>query len=152
MSDHKATRKQWSVIGTLADRGLSEPSCILELAHRLRELESSSYADSLSRHACFDALVTRIEKLERSNQALHATTLKLANAIVGSPEKRRSLFTDLIADEDDSKPAPNSDQIRSSVKAQALSDLDNLCADLRTLRFGSYTGNIRKALEQLSDD
>lgn len=149
MSDHKAGADQWRAmerVGAIHDYA----SCLVELRDRVKELEDSSYDDSHSKHVCFDALVTRIEKLERSNQALHATTLKLANAIVGSPEKRRSLLTDLIADEDDCKPTPNSDQIGSSLKAQALSDLDNLCADLRTLGFGFYIGNIRKALEQLN--
>jgi hypothetical protein len=71
MTDYKATFEQWNDIEQWAKSGsyASTDHCILELLSRVESLEEDSYEENKSNHACFEALVRRIEKLEANSQA-----------------------------------------------------------------------------------
>jgi hypothetical protein len=71
MTDYKATFEQWNDVEQWARSGsyASTDHCILELLSRVESLEEDSYEENKSNHACFEALVKRIEKLESNSQA-----------------------------------------------------------------------------------
>jgi hypothetical protein len=71
MTDYKATFEQWNDIEQWANSGsyASTDHCILELLSRVESLEEDAHEENKCHHACVEALVRRIEKLEANSQA-----------------------------------------------------------------------------------
>jgi precorrin-6B methylase 2 len=68
MTDYKATFEQWNDVEQWAKSGshASTDHCILELLSRVESLEEDAYEENKCHHACVEALVRRIEKLENN--------------------------------------------------------------------------------------
>ena len=68
MTDYKATFEQWNDVEQWAKSGshASTDHCILELLSRVESLEEDAYEENKCHHACVEALVKRIEKLENN--------------------------------------------------------------------------------------
>ena len=68
MTKHKADSQCWADIEAWAASGsrASTDHCILELRSRIESLEEDSYEENKSIAHCFEALVQRIEKLEKA--------------------------------------------------------------------------------------
>jgi hypothetical protein len=71
MTDYKATFEQWNDVEQWANSGshASTDHCILELLSRVESLEKDTYEENKCNHACVEALVRRIEKLEDNSKA-----------------------------------------------------------------------------------
>jgi hypothetical protein len=72
MTTYKADPQCWENIERwVASGAKSSPDrCILELRSRIESLEEDSYEENKSIHHCFEALVQRIEKLEKAIRCL----------------------------------------------------------------------------------
>ena len=70
MTDYKATFEQWNDVEQWANSGshASTDHCILELLSRVESLEEDAYEENKCNHACVEALVRRIEKLENNSR------------------------------------------------------------------------------------
>jgi hypothetical protein len=70
MTDYKATFEQWNDVEQWAKSGsyASTDHCILELLSRVESLEEDAYEENKCNHACVEALVRRIEKLEDNSR------------------------------------------------------------------------------------
>jgi ubiquinone biosynthesis protein UbiJ len=68
MINHKADSQCWKDLEAWAASGsrASTDHCILELRSRIESLEEDSYEENKSIRHCFEALVQRIEKLEKA--------------------------------------------------------------------------------------
>jgi hypothetical protein len=68
MTNYKADLQCWADLEAWAGSGAraSTDHCILELRSRIESLEEDSYEENKSNHHCFEALVQRIEKLEKT--------------------------------------------------------------------------------------
>jgi len=68
MTKHKADSQCWADLEAWAASGAraSTDHCILELRSRIESLEEDSYEENKSIRHCFEALVQRIEKLEKA--------------------------------------------------------------------------------------
>ena len=72
MTNHKADARCWEDLEAWAASGAmaSTDNCILELRSRIESLEEDCYEENKSIRYCFDALVQRIEKLEKAYESL----------------------------------------------------------------------------------
>tara|TARA_R110002126_G_scaffold19202_1_gene72265 strand:- start:3123 stop:3542 length:420 start_codon:yes stop_codon:yes gene_type:complete len=70
MTDYKATFEQWNDVERWAKSGshAATAHCILELLSRVESLEEDAYEENKCNHACVEALVRRIEKLENNSR------------------------------------------------------------------------------------
>jgi hypothetical protein len=69
MTTYKADSQCWADIEAWATSGAraSTDHCILELRSRIESLEEDCYEENKSNYHCFEALVQRIEKLEKAH-------------------------------------------------------------------------------------
>jgi hypothetical protein len=71
MTNHKATPEQWEQCKEWLNNPVvgATDSCVFELLSRVESLEEDTYEENKSNHACFEALVKRVEKLEANSKA-----------------------------------------------------------------------------------
>ena len=113
MTDYKATPEQWaqcedwvrsSVVG-------ASDACILELRARVETLEAAAHKHIVETNSNIVALFSRVESLEAAERKA-SKVHQISKPLKLTPEQAQQV-RDLLAP--NSKPTPNSSQIRSSL-------------------------------------
>jgi hypothetical protein len=112
MTDYKATSDQWNQVQRCADVvGSSDCSAILELRARIEILEAAANKHIVETNSNIVALASRVEALEAVKRPA-SKVYEISEPLKLTPEQAQQV-RDLLAP--NSKPIPNSSQIRSSL-------------------------------------
>lgn len=108
MIDHQATPEQWADAGAFAS---DTRACLLELRTRVEVLEDAAQKHIVETSANILALVSRVEALEAAERQA-SKVYQISKPLKLTPEQAQQV-SDLLAP--NSKPTPNSSQIRRSL-------------------------------------
>ena len=111
MTDYRATPEQWADTEDWAAENLSCYSCILELRARVEALEAAAHKHIVETSANILALASRVVALEAVKRPA-SKVYEISEPLKLTPEQAQQV-RDLLAP--NSKPIPNSSQIRSSL-------------------------------------
>jgi len=112
MTDYKATSDHWNQVQKCADVvGSSDCSAILELRARVEALEAAAHKHIVETNSNIVALFTRVESLEAAERQA-SKVYEISKPLKLTAKQQEELNALLRPN---SKPSPNSSQIRSSL-------------------------------------
>lgn len=111
MTHYEATPEQWHELEKCSHDNQPWAPCILELRARVKQLEDATHKHIVETSSNIVALFTRVESLEAAKRQA-SKVYEISKPLQLTPEQTQHV-RDLLAP--NSKPTPNSCQVRSSL-------------------------------------
>jgi hypothetical protein len=115
MTHYEATPEQWHELEKCSYDSQPWAPCILELCARVKQLEDAAHKHIVETSSNIVALFTRVESLEAAERQA-SKVYEISKPLQLTPEQAQHV-RDLLTP--NSKPIPNSSQVRSSLEADA---------------------------------
>lgn len=115
MTTYQATPRAWADVDGMSGPGSPENQCLLELRARVEALETAAHKHIVETSANILALASRVEALEAKYETQRLATLEWGKDVDKVMRWSDQHLQRIMALEANSKPTPNSSQIRSSL-------------------------------------